>query len=474
MVACSTVLAVGWLLIGCSLPGGRDIPARSDLGDLLQSPGRRDLALALGEDAARYGRLADAEIFLQWALGDVPARLSTHGRGLHRRLSARQSVRARTLLAAVAMERGDYLQARTRAERAHRLADATQSSEQESQDGALLVLGRASVALADYPAAVAAFSRVGRPLDEPDLDALIVAFRGLGDYHAALGVIAERTARFGYAPGHGSEESLLHEWVGRPDRAVAAVLVEAEYLRYHHGRSRDATQRALSDLEGALLHDDPASIAARQLVAAYRAFLDQSWESASWLLVDLVDNIDHPFVTYLLLASRIRNPPVAVDLFHRYAELEPLFAGMQYYYSQLWRGLREAHRRGALPGYSVLTMRQLLERTILAAPASAEAYQARMELAVLVGLPPQDARILLLPAEIDQIIDAAIWLRDPHRLDPLVAALSMPDSPYLWAVLLGLQRIALIPAVRDYLVSAAVSVSPIAAERIDRLVGRER
>ncbi len=472
MVTCSATLAAGWLLIGCSLPGGREMPARSDLGDLLQSPGRRDLALALGEDAIRYGRLSDAEIFLHWSLGDVPPRLSTSGRGFHGRLSAGQSVRARTLLAALAMERGDYLRARTQAESANRLAEAMQSNQQEFQDGALLLLGRASLALADYPAAVGALSRVGRPLDEPDLDALIVALRGLGDYHAALGVIVERNTRFGYAPGHGSEESLLHEWVGRPDRAVAAVLVEAEYLRYHHGRTRDATQRALAGLEGALLHDDAPSIAARRLVEAYRAFLEQSWERASWLLLDLIDEVDHPFVTYLLLASRIRNPPVMEELFHRYAELEPLFGGMQYYSASLWRGLREAHRRGDLPGYSVLTMRELLERTIRAAPASAEAYEARRELAVLTGLHPRDARFLLLPDEIDQIIDAAIRHRDPHRLEPLLAGLSMADSPYLWAALLGLQRVAMVPLVREYLAVAAVSAPPIAAERIRGLVGR--
>ena len=465
-------LIAGWLLIGCSLPGERETPTRNDLQDLLQAPARRELALALGEEAARYGRLTDAETFLQWSLGDGSIRLSARGRGFRGRLSSGQAVRARTLLAAVAMERGDVLQARTRAERALRFAEQTQSGEREFRDGALLVLGRASLALADHSAAVAAFSRVGHPLDEPDLDALIVAFRGLGDYHAALGAVTERKTRFGYAPGHGSEESLLHEWAGRPDRAVAAALVEAEYLRYHHGRSREATKRALTGLEGRLSQDDSASIAARQLVAAYRAFLDQSWENASWLLLDLVDHIDHPFVTYLLLASRIRNPPVMEELFHRYAELEALFGGMQYYYASLWRGLREVHRRGGLPSYSVLTMRELLERTIHTAPESAEAYAARRELAVLTGLQPEDARVLLLPHEIEQIVDGAIRHRDPHRLEPLVAALSMDDSPYLWAALLGLQRVAMVPSVREYLAAAAVSAPPIAAERINRLVGR--
>ena len=454
-------LVWGLFVCGCDRSGGidRKVAAARALTDLnqrhdrllalsLQDPRNPALLYELGRASFDMDRFGSARVYLD------QARVQSHG-PIRRvaagpQLTAPVLADAERMLASIAVHRGD-------AEAA--IVHATAALQGARSDDARLIRARAHLLSARYRDAIDDFRKVSVPLDQPDLDRLLVALRGVGDWAGALAVLDARSRRFGYRPGHGVEEAQLLQWNGRPDRAVAASLMEAEYLRYHRRLPDSQLLHGLRLLEVSL-DSSPEGSTAGELLSGYRLFVREEWEAAAHRFGSLESRLEHPFVQYAALVSRFRSG-LQTDSLSAYAELEPIFYTTQFYYDQLWRMLRQQSR-----GYSVLTVRELLERTILLSPGSPAAMEARRELGRLLGLEAEAADLLLLGPELEAIVSAVRIYRDPRLLDTILDTLSISETVYTTAAIIALHAALDIEYVVDYLRSAARHRDPVVADRI--------
>lgn len=318
-----------------------------------------------------------------------------------------------------------------------------------------LVLARALARSGDSASAVNAFEGVLDAFKLEDYGTYATALQATGSTDDALSVLALRQRRYGYLPGQGAQESMLHNHAERPAAAAAAALMDVEYLRYHNGlpdhhvlRNIDA---ALATLDTHTAENPIEEPTERHLLQGYAAHVGARWRDARPLLEQASRSIHHPFVDYLVLVARLQTIAVTPgsgvpEELHAYAELEPLFASFQPYYYHLWQALKRF-----TAGYSILTARELLEKTILLAPGSTAAAETRGELGRLVGLDAAEADMLLLGDEIERLSQAVLAYRDPRLLDALLDALSLRETEYTVGAMIALQRLAAIGPLGDYL-----------------------
>ncbi len=130
----------------------------------------------------------------------------------------------------------------------------------------------------------------------------------------------------------------------------------------------------------------------------------------------------------------------------RYAELESVLFRFPGYYMGLVEALKHL-----LPGYSLTTLRPLLERVILLSPRGPYAHSARRELGELLGIGKLQGERLLLGMEIENIASRLFVSGVPETVAPIIELLATPENPYRSAGRLLLVQAMGLPGMRDYL-----------------------
>lgn len=336
-----------------------------------------------------------------------------------------------------------------------------------------LVLARALAQSGEVVSAADAFGAVAHALELEDYGVYATALQASGRVDEALAVLHQRQRRHGYLAGQGAQESMLHTRAARPAHAAAAALMDVEYLRYHNRMPDSDAERNIASALASLDSLDFLAAAGadqkrvtRQLLQGYAAVVGGHWEDAVPSLEQAAATVRHPFVDYLLLVARLRSTAAVKDdrvpeELHHYTELEPFFTTFQPYYYHLWQLLKRL-----TAGYSILTSRELLEKTILLAPGSSAAAGTRRELGRLLGLSSGEADLLLLGEEIEAVARAILTYRDPRLLDTLLDALSLRETEYTVGVMIALQRLAVIGPLSDYLHEALASADGVLLERL--------
>jgi hypothetical protein len=164
---------------------------------------------------------------------------------------------------------------------------------------------------------------------------------------------------------------------------------------------------------------------AAAVIVGLRAFAEGKWSAVIEAFKDKDLIKTHPVLAYVVLASKLRTPDAAEGDLQAYNALEPFFRSVQPYYDHLWRAWKARKT-----GYSVASVKPVLEKTISIDPRTGLAAEARIELAQLLGLRSEDGSRLLLESEQVMLVNALAQNNDPAALGPLCDLLTLPDNSY--------------------------------------------
>jgi hypothetical protein len=399
------------------------------------------------------------------AAGDLRAAAAylEQGERIAAGLRYRRDRRLRYLLQANLAEQ--RLRARRPAESATH-ADRALALGVEDELGVVYTRAKAWLTAGNYAAALADFAAgrgVSRAMNLEDYGAYIQALVRSGRPAEALLACRERRQRFGYHSGQGLEESLLYERLGRLGEAVLSAFLELEHRRGAAGGSDEVIRRNLAQLTRRF--QGQAAEPAAQVVEGLDHYLAGRWARAQASLAGVRLRERHVALQYLLLAVRLEQGATACEL-DGYVELEPELRTLAAYYYHLWRGLR-----GSGGAYGFTGARPVLEKTILLAPEGSYAEQTRAEIGRLLGLEPSQGRRLLLGQEVQALVRRAAAQRRPEALEPVLALLGLPDTPYTAEALLLLRETMAVPALRQYLERRKTESSGRLQERLVGLLG---
>ena len=107
-----------------------------------------------------------------------------------------------------------------------------------------------------------------------------------------------------------------------------------------------------------------------------------------------------------------------------------------------------------------------MEKAILLKPATPQAAATRSELRRLLNIDDSGDAPLLLPAEVNERVEAALISGESLAIDPIIAMLALPDNPYVLHAQLVLTQIAALPVFNAPLEQALVTATGRQAERL--------
>ena len=202
-----------------------------------------------------------------------------------------------------------------------------------------------------------------------------------------------------------------------------------------------AVRERLSGLRAQWLPADPASAGAAtarelELLAGLEAFFAGDFGGAAVALQVSVEVESATWLAYFRhAAAALRVGAPAAEVGAALAALngmQPVLGGTAALQDVRWRALRR------LPGYSLDTARDALERVIHGAVGTPLAAEAREELGALLGLTGEHALLLRTAKELDDAFSDYVTSRDETELDSALGMLSLPDSTYVLTAVVGL------------------------------------
>lgn len=324
--------------------------------------------------------------------------------------------------------------------------------------------GNSKAALADFRAA---WDARDAPVSAADYTLYAQVLAAEVRYAEGLKILRECEQSLGYQPGTGLLESSILERLGLAGQSILAAFKETLYQETQGAISRDQIDKNLSTL--AVRSDVAGMTGVNQqlLIRGLKWYLHAQWADASRSLAQGLKGIDDPFARYLLLACSLEKDAVTVQALAEFAALETRYRNFPDFYYHLWRGMKKG------PGaYSLANVRSVLEKMILLAPTSGAAMETRVELGRLLDVDPEDAKHILLPAELDRAYARLESGADPVSiLPPVLRLLSIRrENVYTSDGVLMLKSAAKLPAVSAYLADQAKHADGALKDRLEQLL----
>jgi len=336
---------------------------------------------------------------------------------------------------------------------------------------ALLVRARAFVQSGNMPGAVsdfrAALSANGVQPSSADFTLYAQALASQRRYSDALSILRDCEQRLGYQPGTGLLESSLLEKLGRTAESVLSAFKETLYQQTQGTISAEQVDRNLTALSSRTDVTGVADPRAQSIVKGLKAYLHAQWGDALGGLGKGLAGLDDPFGRFLLLSCSLEKDKVTPQGLADFAALETRYRSYPDFYYRLWRAMKKG------PGdYSLANVRDVLEKTILLAPDSAEALETRVELGRLVGVEPREAAGILLRPELDLAYARLTGGADPGKiLPPVLRLLSIHrENLYTSDGVLMLRSAVRVPGVTKFLEEQARQATGPLKDRLAQLL----
>jgi hypothetical protein len=281
------------------------------------------------------------------------------------------------------------------------------------------------------------------------------------NYIRALEVLDTYQKQFEYVIGAGLQASQIYEQLGMIDEAILAAAMELEYLIQAGGIDKTKVQERLDDINKKL--DDksfnPKNLG-KEFVRGLSLYFREDWAGAKEVV--LKQRSSHQYYAYVRLVTQFESDGASVELLKDYVALEPYFKSLQGYYLHFWRGMKKG--KG---DYNLNVARDVLEKCVMLAPATASALETRREIARLIGLDPGNGDKLLLAAELDALLARLKKGEEPALLAPVLELVSIPDNVYTTAGVFFLRELSRnLPSVKSYLDKQKSTASGRLKERL--------
>ena len=328
---------------------------------------------------------------------------------------------------------------------------------------ALAATGKKDEALAIFDAAKDAKAMTGE-----DLEVHVRLLAEKGRFADALTRVKERRALYGYQAGQGLEESIFYEKLGKLSEAAAAAFEELDRRRFHADLADSAVLAGLAEAKKRLAspgtRDSAGGKDATAVLAGAERFTRGEYAAASTSFAGVKTSEAGTYLDFLAAASAAEAGTAGA--LERLVALESRYRDYQGFYYHLWRALKKG------PGlYGLETVRGVLEKCILLAPASAAARETREELGLLLGLGREDGRKLLLGQELDALASALAAGASPRALEPAMELLTTKDNPYRLSGQLFLKKAATLPTIRVWLEKRRAEASGRLKEALGAVLG---
>ena len=337
--------------------------------------------------------------------------------------------------------------------------------------GALLVRARAHVQSGDTKAAIADFQSAWDTKDvqrsAADYALYAQALGAEKRYAEGLKVLRDSEASLGYQAGTGLLESSLLEKLGLTAESVLAAFKETLYQQSQGAISVEQIDTNLAALSR---RSDVAGIVGMReqaLIRGLSSYLHARWSDAAGELAQGLKGVDDAFARFVLLSCSLEKDKVTAGLLTDYAALESRYRSYPAYYYHLWRAMKKG------PGdYSLSNVRSVLEKTILLAPACAEAQETRVELGRLNGVDASEALNILLRQELEAVFVRLRGGADPHTaLPPVLRLLSIRhENVYTSDAVLMLKSAVKTTAVAAWLSDQAKQASGVLKDRLSQVL----
>jgi hypothetical protein len=320
--------------------------------------------------------------------------------------------------------------------------------------------GNARAALEDFSAAMNAAN--SRPA-AADYTLYAQALALENRFADSLEVIRKCEASFGYQPGAGLLESSVLEKLGRGAESVLAAFKETLYQLTQGAISQEQVDKNLAVLATRADVSGLGGPREQIMIQGLRFYVQARWAEANRSLTKGLTGTEDPFARFLLLTSSLEDEKVSPAMLADFATLEMRYRTYPDFYYHLWRAMKKG------PGdYSLSNARNVLEKTILLAPTSAEAAESRQELGRFLGIDAQEARSIMLRPELDRAFALVLDGGDPQKvLLPVIRLLSIRrENIYTSEGALMLKSAARIPAVGAFLADQAKHASGPLKDRL--------
>lgn len=258
------------------------------------------------------------------------------------------------------------------------------------------------------------YAKLPEELTKEDRQAYMYLLANAKRYEDCKPILESYLENEKYFYGLGSFASGVYESLGELEKAVLFAYLDYEYYSCYNGMNKE---KFFSNLDSLVVAQDSAEKMFRiqDVINLVKSRVDESVVSAY--------SSDLYPAKYIAMLNKIRSGEFTSLDIQPYLDLEKYFTDYPSYYWNAWKGFCQVSMEDKSSYIPLLNRILLLGNNIYA-------YNARKELGLAAGLSENEAGNVLLPSEIEAILDRFEKTCDLELLEPLYAVISLPENVY--------------------------------------------